>query len=394
MQLIKDIKMIKINDSLNYFYSIKFSFNLKNLYKIQIIVLAITIANINRFNFYDSDKIIDNRIINKNYTNYYYQYFGHIKKFITKDIIKRKELIKSCHKKPILKINHSGVDSGVSVSSFSFIDYISQYFKIELSSDPDYVYYGSSWDGEIKYPNAINICMETENVFPDMNKCDYAIGYSFQIIGDRYIQQNQANLLLQNYQQIKNARKNVTKVRKKFCGAMIKNPDGKFRNKFIKELNKYKKIENGGKYMNTFNFTDNPKIGKYKNKVNFLKQYKFSIPMENSLNTGYVSEKITTCFLAGTIPIYYGDTILETFINPKTFIQIKPWDNIKEKIKLIKLIDNDDKLYFNMLNEDLNFDGLLIKLQKQDYQDMADYIFFQDKKRSIRRGDSQFIKLI
>ena len=114
--------------------------------------------------------------------------------------------------------------------------------------------------------------------------------------------------------------------------------------------------------------------------------------MENSFNTGYISEKITTCFLAGTIPIYYGDVTLESFINPKSFIQITPWDDITEKIKLIKKIDNDDRLYFSMLNEDLNLDSLFIKLQYQDYQDMADYIFFQNKKKARRRGDSQFIK--
>ena len=47
-----------------------------------------------------------------------------------------------------------------------------------------------------------------------------------------------------------------------------------------------------------------------------------------------------------------------------------------------------------MLNEDLNMDALFIKLQNQDYQDMADYVFFQSKKKARRRGDSQYIKLI
>ena len=158
---------------------------------------------------------------------------------------------------------------------------------------------------------------------------------------------------------------------------MISNRRGKFRNIFIEELSKYKTIDNAGKYNKNVNFIEKHNTDKYQQKINFLKQYKFSIAIENSFNIGYVSEKILTCFLAGTIPIYYGDIILESFINPKTFIQIKPWDDIKEKIKLIKKIDNDDKLYFSMMNEELNLDIIFIKLQDQDYQDMADYIFYQ-----------------
>ena len=99
--------------------------------------------------------------------------------------------------------------------------------------------------------------------------------------------------------------------------------------------------------------------------------------MENSFNAGYVSEKITTCFIAGTIPIYFGDTTLDNFVNPKSFIHIKPWDNITEKIELIKKIDNDDQLYFSMLKEDLDLDIYMIKTQGQNMQNMVDYIFFK-----------------
>ena len=42
--------------------------------------------------------------------------------------------------------------------------------------------------------------------------------------------------------------------------------------------------------------------------------------MENSEGDGYISEKIVDAFLAGTIPIYYGDYMIDEFINPKTYI--------------------------------------------------------------------------
>ena len=54
--------------------------------------------------------------------------------------------------------------------------------------------------------------------------------------------------------------------------------------------------------------------GKVRNKIKFLSKYKFSIAMENSRGDGYLSEKIVDSFRAGTIPIYYGDYLVDEFI--------------------------------------------------------------------------------
>ena len=77
------------------------------------------------------------------------------------------------------------------------------------------------------------------------------------------------------------------KINKKFCGAVITNylSSDKFRIKFINELNKYKKVYMGGRFMNNI---EEP----LKNKTKFVSLYKFSIAMENSEGQGYVSEKI------------------------------------------------------------------------------------------------------
>ena len=97
-----------------------------------------------------------------------------------------------------------------------------------------------------------------------------------------------------------------------------------FRIKFIKELSKYKKIDivsRKKKYNN---------IGRQIiNKREFLSSYKFSISMENSEGDGYISEKIVDSFLAGTIPIYYGDYMVDEYINPKTYILINFYDQIR-----------------------------------------------------------------
>ena len=92
------------------------------------------------------------------------------------------------------------------------------------------------------------------------------------------------------------------------------------------------------------------------NKMKFLTNYKFSIAMENSEGDGYISEKIIESFLAGTIPIYYGDYMVDEFINPHSYILIRGEKDLKKKIEYIKKIDQDENLYKKILGEKLILD--------------------------------------
>ena len=56
------------------------------------------------------------------------------------------------------------------------------------------------------------------------------------------------------------------------------------------------------------------------NKIDGLKDYCFSIAMENATYPNMISEKITDCFMMGTIPIYYGIKNIGEFFNPDGII--------------------------------------------------------------------------
>lgn len=82
----------------------------------------------------------------------------------------------------------------------------------------------------------------------------------------------------------------------------------------------------------------------------FYKNYKFALVMENSVAPGYITEKIVIAFMAGSIPIYYGDrTTVEKWFNPKAFIFYDP-NNPEEALKKIRRLHHDDKAYFKMRN--------------------------------------------
>ena len=224
--------------------------------------------------------------------------------------------------------------------------------NIEIDKEnPDYLLYATHGCNCLneKYKNAIKLAFFTENQIPDLDFTDYAVGFSHISYLDRFFT---FPFFIYHMNVNKIYQENITKVREnalkynnktKFCAAVVTNPSG-IRLTFINELSKYKNVDMGGRYKNNVG-------GAIRNKIEFLSSYKFSICMENSEGDGYLSEKVIDGFLAGTIPIYYGDYTIDEYINPKTYILIRNRNDIEKKINYIKKIDNDEELYKSILKE-------------------------------------------
>lgn len=78
--------------------------------------------------------------------------------------------------------------------------------------------------------------------------------------------------------------------------------------------------------------------------------YKFIICFENSYNDGYVTEKIFNCFLAKTIPIYYGSPIVDKFLNTDSFINIPNGTLETFDVSVIEKLRDNEEQYNNMIN--------------------------------------------
>ena len=277
---------------------------------------------------------------------------------------------------------------------------LKDHFIIQFDSNrPDYLLYNVFGIRHLnpKYKNSIKIAIFTENKIPNLNEVDYAIGHYHINYLDRYFKYNiffWKNIKLYLFIYFLFKIRNIKDIyisrfkalnspkRIKFCAAVISNYKAySFRIKFIKELSKYKKIDIGSKRKKLNN------IGrKIINKREFLSSYKFSIAMENSEGDGYISEKIVDAFLAGTIPIYYGDYMIDEYINPKTYILIKGEKDILKKIEYIKEIDNNDELYRNLLKEKVLLDQNIVVDTEKELKEFLYHIFEQDKYKAYRKN--------
>ena len=81
-----------------------------------------------------------------------------------------------------------------------------------------------------------------------------------------------------------------------------------------------------------------------KDKKRTIANYKFALYFENTVYHGYLTEKIIDCFVAGVIPIYFGDPMVERIIPPEIFIDMRnysTWDDLYAKIRSIDKIEGE-----------------------------------------------------
>ena len=222
-----------------------------------------------------------------------------------------------------------------------YINYLKENFKdkynFEIVDDPDYLlfsFYGNNHNNR-KYRDSIKIAIYEEGFIPSFNEEDYTFGVAHIYYLDRYFRKPTlfgylGDLKNEDFRKARNQALNGPK-RNKFCGAILNHErnEDHFREKFIYELNKYKNVDLGGEINNSigFNVTNN---------TEFFSSYKFSIAFEKNSGDGYATGHIINSLLAGTIPIYYGDYLIDEYINPNTYILVRNEIDLLATIEYIK----------------------------------------------------------
>ncbi len=257
-------------------------------------------------------------------------------------------------------------------------------YDIRITNNPDciiYSCYGSPWY-EKYMPHieskAVRVFYTGENVRPDMNKCDYAISFCYEddIKSPRHFRIPNYTFRLwkfgYNSQVLMKNNINIQKVllsKNKFCNFIYSNPSGETRNQFFHKLSEYKPVDAAGKLFNN--------IGKpipgghgsgHKEKIDFMRPYKFTIAFENSSYPGYTTEKIVEAMLANTVPIYWGNPEVHRDFNPKSFISFYDCGCSLDKLrKRVEEVDQNDELYLSYLQDTFLHENKISKYLDENY---------------------------
>ncbi len=221
-------------------------------------------------------------------------------------------------------------------------------FELVYSDTPDFLFCPISSEQQIYYRDAVKILFTSENLCPDFNMFDYAIGFERMEYGDRYLRLPVFYLYEESCKLMEKKHIIYKEPQNKFCNFIYSNENADtIREDFFQLLsNKYKKVDSGGRYKN--NLWDKEPV---KNKLEFQKSYKFSIAFENSAHRGYITEKIVDAFAAGTIPIYWGAPDIKDFFNEKSFINVRDYNSLEDVIERVREVDADDNEFRKMLAE-------------------------------------------
>lgn len=210
-----------------------------------------------------------------------------------------------------------------------------------------------------------------ENCFPRLDLFDYVISCSHFMMSPRYayvpffVTWNQMHYGTQDIDKIIVDKSN--EVDKSVVG-VISNWGSDYRRELLSPL--LSALETEGYPYKIFgngppsNF---PRLGgDLSTKMKELSKHDFSLAIENSVFSGYVTEKISDSFIAGTIPIYGGSQAVSEFFCPSSYFKLTP-ENGTEIARTIKSITDKDIMELKLTPKVMDLDRLNNYIAKMEY---------------------------
>jgi hypothetical protein len=258
-----------------------------------------------------------------------------------------------------LKINFTDFWKEFIKTDNIFWNLLSKKYDLELSDNPDILFY-SYFGYEFRKYKCLKVFFQGENFRPNFRECDFSFSFD-------YTPGNSRNLRLPLYYFYDDVNKltlpkdpeKIASEKTKFCAFIVSNKFSAKRINFFKKLSKYKKVDSGGATCNNIGH-------RVDNKIEFIKQYKFTLAFENSSFPGYTTEKIFEPMLVSSVPIYWGNPLVYKDFNTKSFINYNDYKNDEEVIAKIIEIDKNPDLYYEMLKQPYFTDNKINEFVKDE----------------------------
>jgi hypothetical protein len=252
--------------------------------------------------------------------------------------------------KRIVRLAFTDFWGGFDPRSNYFTDLLAPRYEIEISDRPEYVIYSLFGRRFLDF-DCPRICYVGEPRHPNFFECDYALSFDYPHLGH-----GGRNYRLPHYALYGDAARlirpedydpaAVLAQKTKFCNFVYRRsealPGHERRIRLFERLSRYKRVDAGGALLNSVG-------GPVADKIAFIRDYKFTIAFENTVQRGYVSEKLYEPLLAGSLPIYWGHRFVERDFNPGSFIDARRFANLDAVVDHVVALDTDDSLYLEYM---------------------------------------------
>jgi hypothetical protein len=245
--------------------------------------------------------------------------------------------------------------------------------------------------------DAVKIFYTAENVSPDFNGCDYAIGFDHIEFGDRHLRLPLYVLAAKDDRLHQRAPATDHDLKRpRFCNFVYSQSQADpRRDGFFHALNSVRPVVSAGRHLRNSESVDADVTisDAGTRKRNFMRNFRFTIAFENSTHPGYATEKIVDAFAARTIPIYWGDPRIGEEFDTRSFINVHDFADIDAVIAEVLRIDADEDARRVMLDADVYLGGEdKVAVYAEKLRVFLKAIFDQDRHQARRRAAAGFAR--
>jgi alpha(1,3/1,4) fucosyltransferase len=242
-----------------------------------------------------------------------------------------------------------------------FLPILKKYFDVEINTtNPDVIFH-SIFGGMRETPKykCKKILFLGENHRPSNYETTYSISFDTQTETNYRLPLWQFYLLLYPEQREKLFGERINhKEFSRFCSFVVSNPTNFIRNSFFHQLSSFDQsfgqVYSYGRYLcNDYGLQAYSNARYWRDaKYDFFNNHphKFAIAFENNSYPYYCTEKLMDAFLAGSLPLYWGDPYISQDWKPDAFINVMKLGT-DDTLKLIKEMQNNQALFDEMYKQ-------------------------------------------
>ncbi|ARV13805.1 glycosyltransferase family 10 domain-containing protein [Polaribacter sp. SA4-12] len=292
-----------------------------------------------------------------------------------------------------IAINFTDFWDGFNKKENYFYRLLKTKYDVVISDSPELIIYSCFGNEYLKY-NCKRVYYTGENIRPDLTGCDFAFSFDFSNnkrhfrlpLYSLYIEQDRMYDKLK-FLKKKDELRRIWEKKNKFVCMVVSNPNAKFRLDFFKELSKYRTVDSGGKVFNNVG-------GRVACKTEFINSYKFVLAFENSSFDGYTTEKILEPIFTDSIPIYWGNKLIDKDFNPKRFINYNDYGSVEKLYARLVEIENNPDIAIGILSQPIfDMDSNGFENERKKVLNIFS-ILIESKKRPIAKSYKSYIHFL
>lgn len=223
--------------------------------------------------------------------------------------------------------------------------------EVVLSPSPELLFFSAFGRSHLRH-RCHRVFYTGENIRPDLRLCDFALSFAESSERNCYLP---LFVRYPYFEQLRTGRHDPTLAglratpADRFCNFIYSNEGAGTRKAFCRLLQARRPVDCPGRVLN--NMAPVPDgADRWWSKIEFLARYRFTIAFENESTPGYATEKITDAFLAGSIPIYWGDPGIAGLFNPESFVNCHAYPDFEAVVRRVLEIENDPAQFERMRN--------------------------------------------